>query len=98
YWQADYRQINWGREMRGDILNDGGGTDGTSAITQPPILAEAIWKVHTTAPDRAFLEEIYPAVKAYYDALFTERDATPSGLIGIINPDESGEDNSPRFD
>lgn len=98
YWQHDHQVTNWGREMRGDILTNGWGTNGTSAITQPPVIAEAVWNLHTKETDNAFLYELYPRLKTHYEALFRERDATPSGLIGIINPDESGEDNSPRFD
>lgn len=98
YWEEDYRTHNWGREMRGDILTAAWQKDGTSVITQPPLIASTVWELHQKAEDRAFLEEMYPILKAHYLALVTRRDPTDEGLIGIINPDESGEDNSPRFD
>jgi glycogen debranching enzyme len=76
----------------------GWGRSQTSSITQPPMVAYAAWEIHRRAPDRAFLEEIYPQLLAYYTYLLDERDPADHHLVGIINPDESGEDNSPRFD
>lgn len=98
YWEEDYRVLNWGREMRGDIISAAWQHDGTSTITQPPLVASTLWELHQKHEDLAFLEELYPALRAYYTALIERRDKEESGLIGIINPDESGEDNSPRFD
>lgn len=74
------------------------GTEGVSALTQPPMIAYAAWEVHRAAKDRAFLEQIYPALLRYYQFLLAKRDPRGEHLVGIINPDESGEDNSPRFD
>lgn len=74
------------------------GVEGTSSLTQPPMIASAAWEVHRAAKDRDFLESIYPGLLAYYQYLINERDPRDHHLIGIINPDESGEDNSPRFD
>ena len=74
------------------------GVEGTSSLTQPPMIAYAAWEVHRRNPDRAFLESVYPALLAYYRFLVEKRDPRDHHLIGIINPDESGEDNSPRFD
>ena len=74
------------------------GVEGTSSLTQPPMIAYAAWEVHRRNPDKAFLESIYPALLAYYRFLVEKRDPRDHHLIGIINPDESGEDNSPRFD
>jgi len=98
YWIEDYRTINWGREMRGDIINGVWGVQGTSGITQPPLVATTVWNLHTRYPDKAFLEEMYPILNQYYRALQDTRTHDDTGLLGIINPDESGEDNSPRFD
>ncbi|MCF7815844.1 MAG: hypothetical protein K9M10_03715 [Candidatus Pacebacteria bacterium] len=98
YWDEAYQTIKWGRENEGDVLTQAWGTVGVSSITQPPLLATAIWHLHTRTHDIAFLNEIYPAVRAYYLCLLTERNYSGHGLLGIINPDESGEDNSPRFD
>ena len=74
------------------------GTEGTSAITQPPMLAYAARRIYQQTQDKAFLEEIYPPMLAFYRYLIDKRDPRDHQLIGIINPDESGEDNSPRFD
>lgn len=86
YWVRDNaHNINWGRED-------------TSTITQPPILAYAMLEVYRKAPDVAFLEAVYPPALRYYKYLLAERDPLDHNLVGIINPDESGEDDSPRFD
>lgn len=69
-----------------------------TSITQPPMLAYAAWEIHRKAPDKAFLEQLYPSLLSYYRWLIDTRDPRDHHLIGIINPDESGEDNSPRFD
>ncbi|MBI4093922.1 hypothetical protein HY417_03080 [Candidatus Kaiserbacteria bacterium] len=74
------------------------GVEGTSSLTQPPMIAYAAWEVHRQSPDRSFLQSIFPALFAYYRFLVEKRDPRDHHLIGIINPDESGEDNSPRFD
>ena len=76
----------------------GWGLKGTSSITQPPMIAYAAWEIQRRSPDRSFLEEIYPKLFAYYKYMVNERDPVYHHLAGIINPDESGEDNSPRFD
>jgi len=69
-----------------------------STITQPPMLAYAVWEIHRKAPDRQFLESIYEPMLKYYRYLIERRDPADHHLVSIINPDESGEDNSPRFD
>lgn len=74
------------------------GVKNTSAITQPPLIAYAAWKIYEKSQDKKFLEAIFPALEKYYNYLLTQRDPHTKHLIGIINPDESGEDNSPRFD
>jgi len=74
------------------------GVEGTSSLTQTPMLAYAVWEIHRRAPDIPFLESVYPALLSYYKFLIEKRDIRGNHLIGIINPDESGEDDSPRFD
>lgn len=76
----------------------GWGKNDISSITQPPMLAYAAWEIHRRAPDSKFLETIYPHLYAFYTFLIEKRDPRDHHLVGIINPDESGEDNSPRFD
>lgn len=82
----------------GDLHRYEWGVDGTSALTQPPMVAYAAWETYRRTNDLSFLKEIYPAVYRYYEFLLTKRDPRGNHLSGIINPDESGEDNSPRFD
>ena len=98
YWGDDTAITNWGREMRGNIITDAWGVEGTSAITQPPIIAHALWRVYECDFDTAILHDLYPVVSAYFDHLLTCRIDARTELAFIINPDESGEDNSPRFD
>ncbi|KKW20105.1 MAG: hypothetical protein UY63_C0001G0010 [Parcubacteria group bacterium GW2011_GWA2_51_10] len=74
------------------------GVEGTSSITQPPMIAYAAWEIHRRSEDTPFLASIFPALIAYYDFLLSERDPNSHHLASIISPDESGEDNSPRFD
>lgn len=89
YWEpGELIDIQWGRE----------GKERTSTITQPPLVAEAVWRVFESDGDTSFLVEMYPALRAFYDYLLSARDPRGNHLAGIINPDESGEDNSPRFD
>ncbi len=89
YWQhaenLPQLDIRWGRR-------------GTSSITQPPLLAQAITNIHSKDGDIEFVKEILPSVHAFHEFLYRQRDPRRSGLIGIINPDESGEDTSSRFD
>lgn len=101
YWeQVGANQDNncWGREMRGDVINDAWQTQGTSSITQPPVIAYAAWRIYQIDRDQSFLEEIYPTLKLHFSVLDEERTFNGDALAYIINPDESGEDNSPRFD
>ncbi|MBI2019787.1 hypothetical protein HYS95_03975 [Candidatus Daviesbacteria bacterium] len=89
YWKnsrkAAFPKIEWGK-------------DGTSTITQPPMLAYAVWQIFKEDKDRKFLEQIYTHLYHFYKYLLNDRDPHEKHLIGIMNPDESGEDNSPRFD
>ena len=76
-------------------LNVDWGVENTSSLTQPPLLAYALQCILKRDNDQAFLKEIYPKLSKYYRYLLT-RDPRQHHLVGIINPDESGEDNSPR--
>ena len=71
---------------------------GASSITQPPMIAYAAWQIYKETGDTGFLKEFFPQMLAYYRYLIDMRDPHDHHLISIINPDESGEDNSPRFD
>ena len=89
YWQepekTNFPKIDWGKED-------------SSSITQPPMLAYAVWQIYQKDQDLEFLSNIYGHIKRFYDYLLKERDPRGHHLVSIINPDESGEDNSPRFD
>lgn len=89
YWDkaspTDFPVIEWGK------------TD-TSTITQPPMLAYACLRIYQKDQDKSFLKQIYPSLNRFYRYLIEQRDLRGNHLMGIINPDESGEDNSPRFD
>ena len=89
YWQepekTNFPKIDWGKED-------------SSSITQPPLLAYAAWQIYQKDQDLEFLSNIYGHIKRFYDYLLKERDPRGHHLVSIINPDESGEDNSPRFD
>ncbi|MDP2650295.1 MAG: hypothetical protein Q8P16_01900 [bacterium] len=74
------------------------GTPGTSSMLQPPMLAYAVWDVYRRDGDREFLKEMYPHLYHFYTHLMTDRDPRRNMLAGILSPDESGEDDSPRFD
>lgn len=78
-------RIEWGKEK-------------TSTITQPPIISDAVWRIYMRDGDTDFLRETYPHISDFYEYLLSARDPRGNHLAGIINPDESGEDNSPRFD
>lgn len=100
YWEQLKNEggTDWGREMRGDVINTAWQTHGTSSITQPPVIAYAAWRIYQLDQDKTFLEEIYPTLKLHFSVLDEERTFNGDALAYIINPDESGEDNSPRFD
>ena len=86
YWQpGDLHKYEWGK-------------DGTSAITQLPLLASAVWKIYEKTKDIEFLKEMHKPLTNFYRYIVKDRDKRGNHIISIINPDESGEDNSPRFD
>jgi len=73
----------------------------TSGLTQPPILATAVRRLHQRARDReaslAFVREVYPKVLAWHRWLYRARDPEGTGLVAILHPWESGMDNSTRW-
>jgi glycogen debranching enzyme len=78
--------------------NWGWGKSGITSITQPPLMAYAAQAIYQRTRDAKFLETLFPPMFAFYRYLIERRDPNDHHLISIINPDESGEDNSPRFD
>ena len=72
--------------------------DRDSNITQPPVLAWAVWQVFETSGDRSFLEAAFPHLMGYLEWDIANRRPTDKWLFAWESGDESGMDNSPRFD
>ena len=69
-----------------------------SDCIQPPVLAEAVQAASRGEGGRAFLDEVLPKVRRYYDWLDRVRDPDRDGLIATLQPDESGLDHTPKYD
>jgi glycogen debranching enzyme len=89
--------IFWDRKITRPY-NWGWGDTGVTSITQPPMIAYALQTIYQHTRDTTFLQELLYPTYAFYKYLIDRRDPQDHHLISIINPDESGEDNSPRFD
>jgi glycogen debranching enzyme len=74
------------------------GDRGTAHI-QTPMLALA-WEIvaAASADEPAFATEALSGLRRHYDWLQHHRDPDDDGLISIIHPDESGLDDSPKYD
>jgi hypothetical protein len=70
-----------------------------TAHIQTPMLGMA-WEIVAAASedDPGFATEALPALRLHYDWLAHHRDPDDDGLISIIHPDESGLDDSPKYD
>lgn len=97
--------IYWDKESPNDFPVIEWGRKDSSTITQPPMIAYAVWAIYqkdkqsfSSNKDQSFIKKVYPHLYHFYRYLLAERDPHENHLIGIMNPDESGEDNSPRFD
>ncbi|HZJ24999.1 MAG TPA: hypothetical protein VFD54_16905, partial [Anaerolineales bacterium] len=69
----------------------------TTGITQPPLLATVVRRLHTRQPMPDFVGEVYPALLHWHRWLHTARDVDNSDLACILHPWESGTDDSPRW-
>ncbi len=70
-----------------------------TAHIQTPLLALAWELVAGSSPDDpGFATESLDALRLHYDWLERHRDPDGDGLISIIHPDESGLDDSPKYD
>lgn len=72
----------------------------TSGITQPPVLAEAVVLVGekmNKAERRAWYKTVFPALLAYHEWLYNERDPHDEGLVLQIHPWETGLDSTPPW-
>jgi neutral trehalase len=72
----------------------------TTGITQPPMLAEAVVQVGAKLawPERrSWYRMMYPALLAYHEWQYNERDPHGEGLVLQIHPWETGLDNTPPW-
>lgn len=72
----------------------------TSGITQPPMLAEAVWQVGqslSTAERRSWFKFMMPHIIRYHEWLYADRDPHKEGLILLVHPWETGLDNTPPW-
>ncbi len=69
-----------------------------SALIQPPLVAQAVLRIYRKSEDKAFLNEMLPKLKAYYNYISEKRDFQNDGLIAIITTFESGMDWKPSYD
>lgn len=72
----------------------------TSGITQPPLLAEAVVKIgeKLELPERrSWYRQVFPALLAYHQWMYAERDPHHEGLVLQIHPWETGLDNTPPW-
>lgn len=77
-----------------------------SKITQPQVVAWGVWQLYEKTGDKAFMEFCVPYLERYLEFGRNERDKNSNGLLewktDPLNVnckcDESGLDNSPRFD
>ena len=73
--------------------------DRATAHIQTPMLALAWEAVAAASGDEpGFATEALDALRLHYDWLAYHRDPDGDGLISIIHPDESGLDDSPKYD
>jgi len=74
--------------------------------TKPPLAAWAVWSVYENDGDTAFLEEMWPKLKAFHQWWYTHRDHDGNGLCEYGSTDgtviaakwESGMDDGLRYD
>jgi glycogen debranching enzyme len=91
----------WQRETYEDMLatySIAYRTPYLSDCIQPPLLAEAVQAAARGEGGAAFLAEVMPAVRRYYDWLDRIRDPDRDGLVATLQPDESGLDHAPKYD
>ena len=73
---------------------------GTSGITQPPMMAEAVWRVGQKLPmpeRRSWFNKMLPAIIHFHEWLYEERDPKNEGLVTLVHPYEAGLDNAPPW-
>lgn len=72
----------------------------TSGITQPPMLAEAVYRVGQKlkpAERQKFFRGMLQPLVRYHEWLYAERDPHKEGLVILVHPYECGLDNTPPW-
>ncbi len=72
----------------------------TSGMTQPPLLAEAVWQVGamlSKTERKSLFARILPEIIKHHEWIYRERDRRNEGIASIVHPWESGMDNSPAL-
>jgi hypothetical protein len=69
-----------------------------SQITQPPVLSWCTWEIYKSFGDKEFLRTCYPELKKFIGWIQANRDDNKNGLYEWIHSEETGMDNTPRFD
>lgn len=72
----------------------------TSGITQPPVIAEAVVRIGeklNKSEKRSWYQTVYPALIAYHQWIYTDRDPHGEGLAILVHPWECGLDNTPPW-
>ena len=80
--------------------------DADSAVTQPPVLSWAVYELYKATGETDLAEELFDKLAGYLSWDMKNRDDNGNGLLEyVVNEDsitnrcdESGMDNSPRFD
>ncbi len=68
----------------------------TSRITQPPFIARAVLDVYSKSLNMAFLAGVFSRLQQYNSWLEDKREI--NNVLKVVNPNESGEDNSVLWD
>lgn len=72
----------------------------TTGLTQPPMLAEAVYQVGRSLklPERrSWYKFMLPSIIAYHQWIYAERDPHHEGLALLVHPWETGLDNTPPW-
>lgn len=69
-----------------------------SSLIQPPLAAQALWRIYEETHDLKYVSEMLPKIKRQLKWLREHRDFDGDGLISIISVFESGIDWKPSFD
>jgi glycogen debranching enzyme len=75
-------------------------TVSTSGITQPPMVAEAVWQIGqrlNAAERHSWYKQMLPSLVAYHEWFYNDRDPHQEGLVLQLHPWETGLDNTPPW-